>query len=276
MRTLSSGAVVRITPPDFKESRIDPAFTIAYDIGEHANTYVRLAQAYRSGGVNVRSPTFAPYGAELNRSVELGLKSDLFDRRLRLNAAAYYSWIKNQQLTVQLNPQIPGVTDTLNAPGNAHIRGVEIELLAAPVPGLQLGVNYGWQKASISKDFIPKPGENFHLPGVPRHSLSLVGDYTLPIEGFGTFIAHVDYSLTSRQWLTVRDLPLTSPAVQSKVDTANARIGFEDIAVGSMRFSLSAIVNNIFDTAYPVFTAPGPWAIMNPPRHYAFEVGLRF
>ena len=59
-------------------------------------------------------------------------------------------------------------------------------------------------------------------------------------------------------------------------DIANARIAIQKIEVGPTRLRLAFFAKNLFDTAYPVFTAPGANAILSPPRTYGLELGASF
>jgi iron complex outermembrane receptor protein len=102
-------------------------------------TYLSAAKGEKTGGFNVaRYPTFLNQGefeAETNTTVELGIKSDWLDRRLRLNAAVYYiDWKDLQASTPQftddqtlrpLTPQDPAIISNI---GGAESKGIEIEL----------------------------------------------------------------------------------------------------------------------------------------------------
>ena len=68
-------------------------------------------------------PPFAP---EKLDAYEVGLKSELFDRRVRFNAAAFLYKFKN----IQLNKQVAvGVTQVTNA-GAATIKGIDFDFEA--------------------------------------------------------------------------------------------------------------------------------------------------
>jgi iron complex outermembrane recepter protein len=68
-----------------------------YEITPDISAYARIATGYRSGGFNASDPLAAPgtpvpsFGEEEVTSYELGLKTELFDRRLRLNIAGYHN-----------------------------------------------------------------------------------------------------------------------------------------------------------------------------------------
>ena len=67
--------------------------TITYHIADDVNFYGRYATAYLSGG-QIRNQTFNP---ETTKSAEIGFKSELFDRHLRLNAAGFWQKSANFQ-----------------------------------------------------------------------------------------------------------------------------------------------------------------------------------
>src|SRR5690606_31574320 len=66
-----------------------------YEFNPDVSAYARAATGYRSGGFNASDPvlpgtaTIPFFNEESVTSYEVGLKSELFDRRLRLNLAAY-------------------------------------------------------------------------------------------------------------------------------------------------------------------------------------------
>src|SRR5690606_37331120 len=64
---------------------------------------------------------------------EIGLKSELFDRTLRLNLAGFYYKYDNIQLTI-----IKGGAQTLINAAKAEVKGVEAEFQWAPVHGLMI------------------------------------------------------------------------------------------------------------------------------------------
>src|SRR3546814_7805537 len=80
---------------------------------DNVNTYVRWGTAYRAGAADSRSATFRTFGPEEVESWELGLKTELFDRRVRLNLAAYTSKYKDIQITF-VNPLNTAASETLN------------------------------------------------------------------------------------------------------------------------------------------------------------------
>src|SRR3546814_608583 len=104
--------------------------------------YVSYNRGYKSGGFNLLdvgalnrpaghvSPSYNP---EIVDAYEVGLKSDLFDRRLRLNVAAFYYDYKDIQLQ---QPVLVG--NRIQNAATATVKGVEAEFQAAASDNLTL------------------------------------------------------------------------------------------------------------------------------------------
>jgi iron complex outermembrane receptor protein len=276
LRFIAGGTPVNIVPDPFKESRFDPAFTLAYDITDLVNVYAKYSQAYRAGGVSLRSPNFLPFGAEVNKAVEVGLKSEFLDRRLRVNISAFQNRISNRQLGIQTDPNDPAVTDTINAPGITRVRGVETEITMMPTRGLTFNINYAYQTAKQPSFAAIDPAATFYMTNTPKHALGLSGDWIVPVGlGEAELAFHGDYSLSSRINGTVR-VANGNFAWQTKRDVANGRVTLQNIGIGPTKARIAGFVNNVFDIAYPTYTAPGGNAILLPPRTYGLEIGLNF
>jgi len=56
----------------------------------------------------------------------------------------------------------------------------------------------------------------------------------------------------------------------------NARIALQNIEVGPMKWRLAVFGKNLFNNAYPVFTAPDANTILAAPRTYGVELGVSF
>src|SRR5690606_36226326 len=74
-----------------------------------------------------------PANPEYVDSYEFGTKTQWFDRRMTLNLAAFY--MKYQDLQVAV---FRDAANLLTNAANADIKGVELELVAAPVRGLPI------------------------------------------------------------------------------------------------------------------------------------------
>jgi iron complex outermembrane receptor protein len=102
-------------------------------------TYASYNRGYNVGGYNNVEPAgFAPQNISLVRpetidAYEVGLKSQWFDNRLRLNAAAFYYSYKNLQEEAYQS----GGLETLNAAA-AQIKGLDIDFEVRPISALTI------------------------------------------------------------------------------------------------------------------------------------------
>ncbi|MDB5717278.1 MAG: TonB-dependent receptor-like protein, partial [Sphingomonas bacterium] len=123
--------------------RVDYRANVQYEWAEELMTYAQYSTGFKGGGVNPR-PFFVqqalPFDPETLEAFELGLKSDLFDRRLRVNVAAFLSKYKGIQLGLTNCTAITGAgfgapcALPVNA-GDADIKGIEIETAIRPAEG---------------------------------------------------------------------------------------------------------------------------------------------
>ncbi|WP_189338404.1 TonB-dependent receptor domain-containing protein [Sphingobium sp. SCG-1] len=81
-----------------------------------------------------------PVKPEVLDAYEVGLKSDLLDRRLRLNLSGFYYDYSNLQVTTLITP--PPIALLTNA-GKAEIYGGEAEIIGALTPKFTLNANIG-------------------------------------------------------------------------------------------------------------------------------------
>jgi outer membrane receptor protein involved in Fe transport len=97
-----------------------------------AMAYFTYSTGFRPGGIN-RRVGVNPYKSDTLDNFEVGLKTQLFDRMLTLNVAAFYENWKDLQYGLTSAGAV-GVISTYNA-GTAHIKGVEgdFALRAGPV-----------------------------------------------------------------------------------------------------------------------------------------------
>jgi iron complex outermembrane receptor protein len=135
----------------FQGSKMDYRFSADYRFNPAVLAYFTVATGYKAGGVGPRPFNAAQarsFGPEKLTSYELGLKTDLFERKVRLNAAVFYNDFKDAQLTLLTCPQFggPGPCALPQNAGNAKIKGVEAEILATPIEGLQFDASGSYIK----------------------------------------------------------------------------------------------------------------------------------
>jgi len=118
-----------------------PSYRVAlsHKFGDDIMTYVSYNRSFKSGAYNSFVATGVPDPAtrpEILESYAAGVKSDLFDKRLRLNGELFF----NEITDLQLRRQEAGFTRVINAAA-ARIAGLEVQ--ATALLGRHLTVDAG-------------------------------------------------------------------------------------------------------------------------------------
>ena len=288
----------------FAGNRVDWRLAANYRFSPEISGYVSAATGYKAGGVGPRpfNPDQArPFGPEKVINYEVGLKTDLFDRKLRLNVDGFYLDFKDAQLTLLSCPQYggPGPCALPQNAGNAHSKGVEAELSAFPLPGLELdgSVSYqSWDWTCVNPQVVglaagacssassvisliePLP------PGMMKWKWSVGAQYEIDLQSAGSLTPRIDASYQGRMTGNVLTPAAGSPAAlygQVPAYTlANARLTWADHAKD---LTVALEVTNLFDKYYYIskfdLTGAGAGAIAGDPgrpREWAVTVKKNF
>ena len=188
-----------------------PAWTfgIDYRVDDQIFLYAKTSGASMSGGFNSRT-VFAPYTQQFQpetvRDIEVGVKGDFLNRRLRTNLSVFTSWQGNVQRIVNA---LVGTTLTqfvANA-GKVRASGGELEVTAIPWTGMELTgsaayldakyvagsriENQGTTAAPINVDRSGEP-----VTQAPKWTLNLGFTQKVPTS-VGEVSFHLDYAYTS-------------------------------------------------------------------------------
>jgi len=277
--------------------RFDPAATIGYDLTDLNQVYLRYSRAYKAGGYNLTSsavgtpPAVINFGNEQNQSIEIGSKNEFFDRKVRLNVAAFYSMLKNLQMNVFKVPDGAPVgttpqSFTINAPGTTKTYGVEVELNAVVAPGLTVGVNYAYLHQKIPTitpaidPAVVANGTTVLTPAIyfpsnaPRHSISGSIDYETSV-GIGTAYLHLDGAYTS-MFNTTNRQGENLYLVPRRLAAINGRVGIREIELGMGKLNLSVYANNLTNTQQVATTSGRSDVFWMPPRTYGVQATVSF
>jgi iron complex outermembrane recepter protein len=250
-----------------------------YKFARNSLFYVSYSEGFKSGGFNTRYlvPVAAvvPFAPEELTTYEAGLKWEGLDRRLRLNAAAFWSDYKNIQLVVYDS----GAPLSKNA-GTARIKGFELEATALPLDSLELGFAAGYTDAKYRRVTPLNPGVsidqqvtlNSRLPNTPEWTLSAYAQHELELGDDSKIRSRVDWSYSS---LVENDSVNSIFLRQPGYHLLNASIGYE----GKGGWSITGWVKNLADKRYIVsgdsnFGIGFHEANFNAPRE--FGITLRF
>ena len=276
-------------------------FNTSYELPGGGLIYTTIAQGYRPGGFNLVTPNtgIPPEGRQYDSddlvSYEVGGKFSLLENRVYLSSALYRIDWSDIQTTVRT----PIGFDYLGNAGKAVSQGVEIELNAHDVllPGLSLNAGYGYTDAKLKETIVGIGFDGERVPLVPRHALSLMGDYAYEmghgLEAGLTLLATYNSSSYADfgRFRPVRD-PATGSPVRS--GTPNAQyLPLDDYWLTTLSFRVEnekwtgrIFADNLFDTQYKtsrtfrrgnsLFAGPDVQYSANRPRTIGIEVTRRF
>ncbi|VWX50606.1 TonB-dependent receptor [Novosphingobium sp. 9U] len=133
-------------------------FALDYQATPNLLAYGSVSRGFRSGSFNNGSLTQDPTRPEVLDAYELGLKSELFDRVVRFNIAAFKYDYKDLQLN---SVNLPAIL-ILNA-ASAKIKGAEIEMRVAP--RISTGsLNFGGAVTLLDAKYGDFPNAQYYLP----------------------------------------------------------------------------------------------------------------
>lgn len=152
------------------DTDVSPTIGLTFKPSDALTAYAKASEGYKSGGWNTDflsdlngdgtvTIDEIRFGREKLRSYEVGLKTLTWDRRLRLNVAAYDTDYDDLQVS-QYNSDT--ATRFIRNAASATSRGFELEVNVIPIERLQLRAAVGYADAKF-KDFpdADETGANF-------------------------------------------------------------------------------------------------------------------
>jgi len=280
------------TPLNYGSSHFDWRVSANFRFSDAVMTYVQAATGFRSDGAQPRP--FTPgqqkevVPAEELVSYEIGFKTDLFQRRVRLNVAAFFDdydprvvLSPGTQCNFPSNPDpgpvFRGLTNSTCPPGTevgdaaapngptgspwfayasapGSNRGVELEASANPIPGLNLNATVAWFDFKSDAE----PGTNVYVhPSFDvqaEWSGSIGAEYRFAA-GAGSLTPRVDWFLQGSRSNGIAYLQQL-PGSDNKIPgygLVNARITYAP-GTGDWLVALSA--ENLLDKFYWYQLAP--------------------
>ena len=251
-----SGALVTILSVEGKFTDFSPRFALTYRANDAMTWYGTISKGNKSGGVQIapikEKETFDP---EDLWNYEVGLKADLLDQRLRLNAAIFYMDWTDLQVAFQESLQdedgnfvLFGGTDNAEA---ATSKGVELSATALLSDNLLVNVDIGYLDAKFDRFIALIDG-----------SLRTLDGQTIPMSPKWTISADVEYGFNfSDDWEGFARLewkyrdkinPNTFSMIFSGFPWDVPSYDFFNLRVGAESDSLRVVayVENLFDKKY--------------------------
>lgn len=282
-------------PGVYDGTRLDWRLGLQYQVTDSVMAYGQVSTGFKGGGINPRPFTkwqVVPFAPETLTSYEIGIKSELFDRVLRVNLAAFYSDYKNIQLTLVSCPQFSDPDDpsddngscsaTANA-GDGRIKGFEAEVLLRPAAGLSIEGSFShndFKYTSINPlaggPTNPRgPQLENTTPYSPRWKWGLGIQYEIDLGESGSLTPRFDAAYQSSVYSNSGN---TIYEYIPSYTLANARASWSN---ADRDLEIALQVSNLFDKYYAITaydSGNAGFATMQPgqPREWALSVKKSF
>jgi iron complex outermembrane recepter protein len=249
------GTPQQLTSGDSSDNSFTYSVAPRWHVSSDTMVYGRIASGYRPGGPN-DLPFNAPptvqrsYQPDKTTNYELGLRTDLLDRRLSVDVAAFLvDWQKIQLFEFIQVPGTPGFGINANG-GTARSKGLEWTLAATPLTGLTFTLTGAYVDSYLTSAAPDAGGnEGDRLPYVPKFSTSLDGAYTWhAFSDFNAFVGATWSYIGSRpnDFSTTQTATGLAPDPRPELpsySTVNLRAGLE-----SGRWTFELYGKNLGDT----------------------------
>lgn len=214
---------VLVVQSDFEDgdswSKFNPRVGLDWQMSEDTLVYASYAEGFKSGGINMRADvTASPAGfshvfePEDAKSIELGIKSEFMDNRIRLNAAVFRTKYDNVQIT---QTQLVGINfvPVVSTDNTEVINGLEAELTAQLTNNFSVVANLGLIDAEWDK-FIDgltgnDVGDMRSVSNVPETSGMVGINYDTEVtDGTLTFSTSLSYTGAIAMEVAIPDQPI--------------------------------------------------------------------
>jgi iron complex outermembrane receptor protein len=271
----------------FSESwrEFTPKVSLRYRYSPDLMVYGLYTRGFRAGGFSGRPGTYnsakTPYDPEKVDNFELGIKSEWFDRRLRLNASVYFMKYddKQEELSVPIDQGTGQETLVMNASA-AEITGLDLEILMSPFTGFTLAASLGLLDAKY-KDFVdPITGRDLtylDLRRAPELTATLTPMYEWSMFG-GEMSAQASWHYVDETALTFFNSPQTNNSSQHLVD---ASINYQRNNTTVSIYGANLTEEDAFTVGFDVgasldFAGMWTYAATRPPRTYGVRLVQKF
>ncbi|MGI9259383.1 MAG: TonB-dependent receptor [Gammaproteobacteria bacterium] len=248
---------------------VTPRFTLNYRNNAGRSYYVNIAKGTNPGDFNSDVPTLSDgspderYRAvdeEQLWSYEVGVKGSWWQDRVTGSFAAYFSDVKDQQLTQIIELQNGSTASILQNVGRTEVRGFEAQLSTELTENIRVDATYAYTHARIRERISVEEADlqgsdgsaeqtrllgsvaGKRVPRVPDHMASLVVSYERPRANGGRWIIGGDLSYESSKFAQEHNL----------IETGSRSVAGFRLGIASERWDATLRVWNAFDDQTPV------------------------
>ena len=266
-----------------------PRLAIDYQATPDTLLYASWSRGFKAGTFNLGALQ-PPVDPEKVSAFEAGLKSSLFDRRLRLNLAGFLYDYTDLQVG-----KVVGQTLRLENAATATIYGLEAEIQARVTPRFEINANAAWLHARFDEYISADPSRPFGdgtldpVTGDPAfnlagNSLSQSPDFTffvgsqyrLPTD-IGAFTLRGELSWRDRVYYTPFNVKYVSQEANTKVNAFLNWVSASESLTASLYVknvtNKTTVGNSYISSALVGFPING---YLEEPRTYGVILGFNF
>lgn len=262
-------------------NEVSGRLALDYRVSDDILTYASISRGYKAGGfpsgLTHTREQLVGYDPETVLAYEIGLKSFLFDRSLRLNLAGFYYAYRDMQVftTIPQPPPNPN-TQLLTNAAESTVAGLEAEMLWKPTERFEVALAAGWLDASFDKftyspDGVRDPTGN-DLPNAPRFKTDSRAKYEVPLGGGSAVAASANYSWRDRTFFDLFNVPYLG---EGSYGLVSARLAWTS---SDKKIELALWGENLSDEVYLVDSFEGGgwlWDTYGTPRTYGVSALYR-
>lgn len=236
---------------------------LGYDVADGVTTYARAATGYRSGGFNAQDAAvngILPYFKPENvTSYEVGLKTELLDRRLRLNVAGYFNQYKDLAVNIPRTDAPAGTfASRVGNAGKVEYTGFEIEAQAKLTDNFTFEGNLGYVDIKF-KELMSGQSTTAGAAPINVASVSHAG-YTSPLTANAALnmqfplsdkgarlVGRVSYTYEDGKYSFTNNIstPFDTALKGDNRNTVDAQIGIDRIPLGGAQAEIKLWVKNL-------------------------------
>jgi iron complex outermembrane receptor protein len=255
------------------EDNVSGRANLSWAATDNVMGYASYARGFKSGGINMsglpldaaNNPALSRAGVapEKNTTYEVGLKSRLFDQRLVLNLAGFYTEVRDFQATiVDTGPtQTAALRGYLSNIPKVTVKGIEGDATAQVTRNLSLRASIAYADGKYARyPAGPCPLElqtaattacsltGQRLSGLSRVVATVGGDYNLPVSSSGSLILHADSNFRSGYYGDPSDSRFTWI---EGYNVTNASVGYRSQSGASgCGWEIAVFARNLFQSNY--------------------------
>ena len=285
---------------DVDDGQISWELSANYKVDDDTSLFARFANGFRAQSIQGRDVAFegdpSVADAETINSIEFGIKSDLLDNTLRLNAATFYYQIDDMQFSA-ISGGANNVALVNADKGTGY--GFEIDAQYVANDYLTLTAGYSYNKTEIKDDTLtvlpcgaseafgstgnctvldPRPnGFNASIDGnpfpqAPESIFTFTARYAVPMGNDGEFFAYTDWAYQGDTNLFLYE------SVEFQTDgnvEGGLRIGYENF---EHNYTVALFGRNITDeeNVKGAIDFNNLTGIVNQPRIFGIEAKVSF